>query len=144
MGEMMQADLKKIGINVKLVTYDCSTYLDKSRKGEHALIQLGWSGDNGDPDNFLHVLLGCKAVEAGSNVAQWCDQGFNQLVEKAQQLPSQAERAKLYKKAQEVFIEQAPWVPIAHSKVYRTMLSKVKGYKIDPLGGDIFSQVDLE
>ena len=57
MGEMMQADLKDQHQS-KLVTYDWPTYLDKSRKGEHALIQLGWSGDNGDPDNFLHVLLG--------------------------------------------------------------------------------------
>ena len=63
MGEMMQADLAKVGIKVNLVSYDWPTYLDKSRKGEHSLIQLGWTGDNGDPDNFLHVLLGCQAVK---------------------------------------------------------------------------------
>ena len=144
MGEMMQADLAKIGIKVNLVSYDWPTYLDKSRKGEHSLIQLGWTGDNGDPDNFLHVLLGCQAVKAGSNVAQWCNKNFNELVEKARKVFSQVEREKLYKKAQEIFHNEVPWVPIVHSKVYRAMNKKVKGYTIDPLGGDIFTNVEIK
>ena len=143
-GEMMQADLAKIGIKINLVSYDWPTYLDKSRKGEHSLIQLGWTGDNGDPDNFLHVLLGCQAVKAGSNVAQWCNKNFNELVEKARKIFSQVEREKLYKKAQEIFHDEVPWVPIVHSKVYRAMNKKVKGYTIDPLGGDIFTNVEIK
>jgi len=144
MGEMMQADLAKIGVKVKLVSYDWPTYLSKSRNGEHQLIQLGWSGDNGDPDNFLHILLGCDGVEAGSNVARWCDQKFNDLIIKAKRVTEQQKRSEFYIKAQKIFNEAAPWAPIAHSKVFRTMSSKVKGYKIDPLGGDIFTQVDIQ
>ncbi|EJS90378.1 hypothetical protein AAUPMB_02436, partial [Pasteurella multocida subsp. multocida str. Anand1_buffalo] len=30
---------------------------------------MGWTGDNGDPDNFLNTLLSCAAVESGSNYA---------------------------------------------------------------------------
>tara|TARA_B100000925_G_scaffold291208_1_gene278468 strand:+ start:872 stop:2449 length:1578 start_codon:yes stop_codon:yes gene_type:complete len=144
MGEMMQADLAKIGIKIKLVTYDWPTYLSKSRNGEHSLIQLGWTGDNGDPDNFLHVLLGCQGVKAGSNVALWCNKKFNELVEKARKVFAQKEREKLYKKAQEIFHKEVPWVPIVHSKVYRAMSKKVNGYTIDPLGGDIFTDVEMK
>ena len=61
---MMQADLAKVGIKVRLVTYDWPTYLAKSKTGAHEMLQLGWTGDNGDPDNFLNVLLGCSAVAA--------------------------------------------------------------------------------
>ena len=144
MGEMMQADLAKIGIKVKLVSYDWPTYLSKSRNGEHQLIQLGWTGDNGDPDNFLHILLGCDGVDAGSNVARWCDKKFNNLVMEAKKVSQQNQRSKLYIQAQRIFNENAPWVPIAHSKVFRTMAKNVTGYKIDPLGGDIFTKVDLK
>ncbi len=144
MGEMMQADLAKIGINVKLVSYDWPTYLAKSRKGEHQLIQMGWTGDNGDPDNFLNVLLGCPAVEAGSNLAKWCNDKFNQLVTKAKTVSSQKKRSSLYEQAQVIFNKEVPWVPIAHSVIYRAMSKSVKGYKIDPLGGDIFSKVELD
>ena len=88
------------------------------------MIQLGWTGDNGDPDNFLHVLLGCHGTTAGSNVARWCNQEFNQLVEKARQIFSQEKRDPLYQKAQKIFNQQVPWVPIVHSKVYRAIAKK--------------------
>ncbi|MBC96606.1 MAG: ABC transporter substrate-binding protein [Halobacteriovoraceae bacterium] len=143
MGEMMQADLAKIGIQVKLISYDWPTYLKKSRDGEHQMIQLGWTGDNGDPDNFLHTLLGCSAVEAGSNAAKWCHKEFDSLITQAKIISSRKERSALYLKAQEIFHEELPWIPLAHSKIFRAMSPEVTGYKIDPLGGDIFKTVDL-
>ena len=144
MGEMMQADLAKIGIKAKLVSYEWPTYLKKSSAGEHAMVQLGWTGDNGDPDNFLYTLLGCSAVEAGSNYARWCDKDFESLVVKAKRVTDLEERTDLYERAQVIFKEQAPWVPIAHSIIFRAMSNNVKGYKIDPLGGDIFKTVELK
>ncbi len=144
MGEMMQADLAKIGIKVKLVSYDWPTYLSKSRQGEHQLIQLGWTGDNGDPDNFLYVLLGCSSVDAGSNVSKWCNNKFNKKIVAAKTTTNINKRTKLYKEAQNIFYQRAPWVPIAHSTIFRAMKNNVKGYKIDPLGGDIFTHVSFE
>mgnify|MGYP000038270855 CR=1 FL=1 len=144
MGEMMQADLAKVGINVKLVSYEWPTYLKKSSAGEHQMVQLGWTGDNGDPDNFLYTLLGCSAVKAGSNYARWCNKDFESLVVKAKRVTDLEERTSLYEKAQTIFKTQAPWVPIAHSIIFRAMNKNVTGYKIDPLGGDIFKTVDLK
>ncbi|MBK25007.1 MAG: ABC transporter substrate-binding protein [Halobacteriovorax sp.] len=144
MGEMMQADLAKIGIKAKLVTYDWPTYLKKAREGSHQLIQLGWTGDNGDPDNFLNVLLGCTGVKSGSNVARWCNKKFNDLITKAKLTTVKKSRTALYKKAQNIFKKDAPWAPIAHSIIFRAMSKNVKGYKIDPLGGDIFRTVELK
>ena len=43
---------------------------------------LGWTGDNGDPDNFLHTLLGCDSAQVGigSNIAKFCYKPFDDLV----------------------------------------------------------------
>jgi dipeptide transport system substrate-binding protein len=141
MGELMQADLAQVGIRVNLITYDWPTYLNKSNKGQHSLLQLGWTGDNGDPDNFLHILLGCQGVAAGSNVAKWCHQPFNKLIEQAKITSDQKKRSKLYQKAQVIFKAQAPWVTLAHAKIYRAMRKNITGYIVDPLGGDIFRTV---
>ncbi len=65
-------------------------------------VLLGWTGDNGDPDNFLAVLLGCDAV-GGSNRAQWCNEEFDDLIQKAKVGIRQEERTKLYEQAQVVF-----------------------------------------
>lgn len=144
MGEMMQADLAKVGIRVKLVTYDWPTYLSKTKRGEHTLAQMGWTGDNGDPDNFMHVLLGCAAVESGQNLARWCDPEFDRLVNQAKETPDLRQRTRLYEKAQIGFKQKAPWVTLAHSVVHRAMAKNVEGFRIDPLGGDWFHQVDLK
>lgn len=144
MGELMQADLAKVGIKVKLMTYDWPTYLDKSKKGEHSLIQFGWTGDNGDPDNFFNVLLGCAAVQAGSNLARWCDPEFDKLVETAKLDANMKVRSEDYRKAQQLFKKNIPWVPLAHAKVFRALSSKVVGYKIHPFGTDSFYEVDIK
>jgi dipeptide transport system substrate-binding protein len=144
LGEMMQADLAKVGIRVKLVTYDWPTYLSKAKIGEHTLIQFGWTGDNGDPDNFLGILLGCSSIESGSNYARWCFKPFNDLILEAKKVTDIKKRTELYKKAQVIFKEQMPWVTIDHSTVFRAMSKSVKNYKMDPLGADIFNQVSIE
>jgi dipeptide transport system substrate-binding protein len=144
MGEMMQADLAKVGIKVKLITFDWPTYLSKSKTGEHTLIQFGWTGDNGDPDNFMNVTLGCASVEAGSNYSRWCHKPFNDLIIEAKRNTDMKKRTELYKKAQVIFKEEVPWVTLDHSTVFRAMSKNIKGYKMDPLGADIFNQVTVE
>ncbi|MFN8370547.1 MAG: ABC transporter substrate-binding protein [Bacteriovoracaceae bacterium] len=143
MGELIQADLSQIGIKVKLITYDWPTYLSKSRTGDHPIIQMGWTGDNGDPDNFLGVLLGCSGIEGGSNLARWCNPTFDKLIQEAKKLTVKSEREKKYKTAQEIFHNEAPWVPIAHATTFRVFSNKIKNYKIDPFGGDVFNSIDL-
>lgn len=136
LGELMQADLAKIGVQVRLVQFDWPTYLAKSRTGEHEIIQLGWIGDSSDPDGFLTVLLTCGAISGGSNRARWCHQEFDKIVNQARTEKNIGERKKLYYRAQEIFKEQAPWVPLAHVKVFRAMSKKVKGFRLDSLGRD--------
>lgn len=144
MAEMMQADLAAIGVKVKLVTYDWSTYLDKARNGEHDMLLMGWTGDNGDPDNFLGTLLSCAAVKGGSNYARWCNKDFDKLVTDARQASDQKKRTELYMKAQEVFKTQLPWITIAHAKAFRAMEKRLTGYTMSPFGTDYFYRANLE
>lgn len=143
MAELMQADFGKIGVDVEIVSYEWGEYLERSRaKDRDGAVLLGWTGDNGDPDNFLAVLLGCDAVEA-SNRAQWCHQPFEDLIQEAKTVTDPEERTRLYEEAQVVFKEQAPWATIAHSVVFMPMRPEVEGYKVHPLGGHIFTDVSL-
>jgi dipeptide transport system substrate-binding protein len=143
MAEVLQEDFAKVGVEVEIVSYEWGEYLKLSKElDREGAVLLGWTGDNGDPDNFLAVLLGCDAV-GNANRAQWCHQPFDDLVQKAKVVSDQAERTELYKQAQLVFKEQAPWATIAHSVVYKTVRSEVQDFKIDPFGGHIFYGVSL-
>lgn len=143
MAEVIQADWAKIGVKAEIVTYEWGEYLKRSKEGEHDTLLLGWTGDNGDPDNFLAALLGCASV-GGSNRARWCYEPFEELIQKAKRTSDVKERTKLYEEAQVIFKEQAPWATIAHSVVFEPVRKEVTGYKIDPFGGHVFYGVDIQ
>ncbi|MDH4991916.1 ABC transporter substrate-binding protein [Aquamicrobium lusatiense] len=141
--ELMQSDFAKIGVKVEIVSYEWAEYLDRSKaKDRDGAVILGWTGDNGDPDNFLHTLLGCDAV-GGNNRAQWCNEEFNDLVVKAKATTDQNERVKLYEQAQEVFKREAPWATLDHSLSVVPMRKEVEGFHQSPLGDFAFEGVDL-
>ena len=142
--EMMQADLAKVGVNAKLVTYEWGEYRKRLQAGEHMTGQLGWTGDNGDPDNFF-FLLGCAAARpGGQNLSKWCDKSFDDKLVKARQTFDKAERTKLYEEMQVIAKEEAPQLTIAHSVVYEPTRKEVTDYKVSPLGRHEFFGVGLE
>jgi dipeptide transport system substrate-binding protein len=105
---------------------------------------MGWTGDNGDPDNFF-FLLGCPdGKPAGNNIPKWCNAEFDSLLAKARTLPDQAERAKLYARMQEIEHDDEPELLIAHSIVYEATRANVVGYKQSPIGTHAFNGVDVK
>ncbi|MDJ0968621.1 MAG: ABC transporter substrate-binding protein [Kiloniellales bacterium] len=143
MAELIQADWDKVGVKAEIVSFEWGEYLKRSKEGEHDSVLLGWTGDNGDPDNFLAVLLGCDAV-GGSNRARWCHQPFEDLIQKAKVTSELEDRTKLYKEAQVIFKEEAPWVTTAHAVVFKPVRKEVVDFKINPLGTHVFYGVDLQ
>ena len=145
MAELMQSDLAKVGITAELKTFEWGEYRKRLQAGEHMMGMLGWTGDNGDPDNFMGVLLSCgSAREGGQNVAKWCNEDFTKLIDQAKAISDVEKRTALYKQAEAIFHDQAPWVPIAHSLVSVPMKKTVIGYKVHPLGTHIFEGVDIQ
>lgn len=144
MAELIQADFGKVGVEVEIVSYEWGEYLKRSKDTDRdGAVLLGWTGDNGDPDNFLAVLLGCDGV-GGSNRAQWCHKPFEDLIQKAKVVSDPAARTDLYKRAQIEFKKEAPWATIAHSVVFKPVRKEVTGFKIDPFGGHSFYGVDIK
>lgn len=144
MAELIQADFAKVGVSVEIVSYDWTQYLKLAGDPKHdGAVLAGWTGDNGDPDNFLTPLLGCDGVGSG-NKAAWCNKDFDTLIKKAAAISDQSERAKLYVQAEAIFKKEAPWATIAHSLVNMPMSTKVKGYLMDPLGSHRFDGVDID
>jgi dipeptide transport system substrate-binding protein len=144
MAEMMQADLKKVGIDVDIVSYEWGEYLKRTKNGEHDMALLGWTGDNGDPDNFF-FLHGCAAARpGGQNLSKWCNKDYDDRLNKAKTLTDQKERAKLYGEMQVIDHEEAPDLKIAHSVVYEVMRKGVTGFKQSPFGAHQFNGVDVK
>ncbi len=140
-GEAMQADLKNVDIDVELVTFEWGTYLKRQRNQpeEMDLFQLGWTGDNGDPDNFLAVLLDGLA---DPNVrTQWKNEEYHDLIMKGKQALNKEERTRIYREAQELIHEEVPMINIAHSLVVWPMKNRVMNFKLHPTASVRMHQV---
>ncbi|SMF09880.1 MULTISPECIES: ABC transporter substrate-binding protein [unclassified Pseudomonas] len=143
MAEMLQSDWAKIGIKAKIVSYEWGEYIKRSKGGEQGAMLIGWSGDNGDPDNWLGTLYGCDAID-GNNFSKWCYKPYDDLIKQAKATSDQAKRTELYQQAQHILKQQVPITPIAHSTVYQPMSVKVKDFKISPFGLNAFYGVSVD
>ena len=134
--QAMQSNLKEVGIEVEIRSFDWGTYLEKTENGEHDMALLGWTGDNGDPDNFLYVLLDKDNAVKGSagNIAFYKSDELHELLIEAQKTMDKKKRTDLYKEAQQVIHEDAPWVPMAHSTPPIALKNGIMNYKPSPLG----------
>lgn len=143
MSEMIQADWAKVGVKAKIVSYEWGEYVKRLKNGEGTVYLAGWTGDNGDPDNWLGTLLSCKAM-SGNNYAQWCNKAFDQLVNDARVTTDKAKREEKYRQAQVIFKQELPWTTMAHSVVTVFTTPNVKGFEISPFGNVRFDGVSVE
>ena len=141
--ELLQADLSAVGLKAEIITFEWGEYLKQSSDPKHkGAVQAGWTADNGDPDSFLTPLLSCGAV-GGNNKALWCDQQFNQLLDEARSTNVEARRSELYKQAQQIAADQAPWIPLANGLITVVTTPDVVGYQIEPSDAHRFDGVDI-
>ncbi|MGB7919787.1 MAG: ABC transporter substrate-binding protein [Desulfobacterales bacterium] len=143
-GEAMAADLAKVGITAKVVTFEWGTYLKRQREqpADMDLFQLGWTGDNGDPDNFLAVLF--DGLASSAIRTQWHNERYHELMVKGRQTIDQNERAKIYEEAQQLIYDEVPVISVAHSTVIWPALKNVKDFKLHPTSSVRMKNVWLE
>ena len=141
--EVIKKNLEDVGIPAKIVTFEWATYLDKAKNGEADAFMLGWTGDNGDADNFIYTLLDKDNI-GSNNYAYYSNDEVHDLLIAAQSEVDEAKRIDLYKQAQVIIHEDAPWVPLAHSTPLLAAKSGVKGFLPHPTGSDKLANVSIE
>lgn len=139
--QMIQQDLKQIGmtINLKSMTYPelktaGGTRSTKDKPGVPMSI-MGWIQDYPDPANFLDVLFNAKGIKPVSslNRAFYSNPQVNKLLDEAGVELDRAKRLKMYQRAEQLIMDDAPWVPLVHTERYVATQPWVDGYKLHPM-----------
>jgi dipeptide transport system substrate-binding protein len=137
--EMLQADWKKIGVNVKVVNLEWAEFLRRVRAGEHSIALVGWAADIADPDNFFVPLVTCSRPTP----SRWCPQEVDNLLQQARATVNEQQRARFYRQVAERVQAEMPYLPLAHTNQFRPVRKEVQGYRLDPLTRTILQDVDL-
>jgi len=132
MAVAIQSYLKKIGVDVSIQQMEFGSFLAKVRSGDyHGMAMTGWSGDNGDPDNFLYELFDSETIPVGDTSHYKNDQ-VDSLLAQAQKETDHAARVKLYKQAQQLIWQGAPWLFLNNTLQVRATTDNVTGFVLNP------------
>jgi peptide/nickel transport system substrate-binding protein len=135
MGTAIQADLAKIGLKVKIETYEWNTFLGKVNpglEGKADMAEMAWMTNDPDTLPYLALRSGAWPDKGGFNSGYYSNPKVDKLLERARTITDQGERAKLYKQMQALVYHDAPWVFVANWKQNAVSTSRVKNFKLQP------------
>ena len=143
--ELIKEDLNNVGVNVTIRSVTRTFLIDQlNKKSEnYDMILTGWLAGNLDPDSFMRPILSCNAASEMTNLSNWCDEDFDQLMDKALDSPNLWERAHVYNQAQELILSKLPIIPLANMKRVLVVNSRVRHIEMNPFGSLNFSTLSL-
>jgi peptide/nickel transport system substrate-binding protein len=128
----LQGYFQKIGIETDVRKLDMGAFLSTVRSGKYqGLFLSGFSGDNGDPDNFMDSLFNANRLPVG-DTSHYRNDAVLKLMEEAARSPDHAKRLALYKTIQRQILDDAPWVFVNSVLQVRAARKEVKGFRLNP------------
>jgi peptide/nickel transport system substrate-binding protein len=129
LSEDIKKQLALIGVNVQIVKpVDWDEFGSILSEGTFDLALSGWIDMSGDPDYTLSFLLSGEESNP-YNLARWHSKLFDEKLQKAREFPlsNVSGKIQLYNEAQKIFQQEAPWIPLTHTKIFIIHHRKVKG-----------------
>ncbi len=137
-------DWAQVGVKCNLKTKDWTAYLDDARNHRLSTWMLGWTGDNGDPDNFLFFFFGNKPAKDVPNYNTWDNAQVRDLLVQAQRSVDDPTRDALYKQVATLVRAESPRLPFAHTTPPLFAQTYVQGYVTNPTGTELFNTVTVD
>jgi peptide/nickel transport system substrate-binding protein len=137
--EAFRGDLEKVGFTIVPKSYPWRPdYNQKVNNGNAGMYLLGWTGDFGDPDNFVGTFFRTAQPAWGFNNKDIFD-----ALEAARAETDQDKRIKAYEDANKLIMEFLPGVPYVHTQPSLAFVKKVKGYVPSPVSLESFATVTV-
>jgi len=128
----IQSYLGKVGVKASVRKQEMGAYLSEVRSGKYGgMFLVGWTGDNGDPDNFLEELFSSRKIPVG-DTSRYKNPEVDDLLAQAQRESDHGKRVALYHKAQKLILDDAPWIFVNSLVQVRAARKEVKGFQLNP------------
>ena len=138
LAEAIQGYLSKVGVKCNIKSFDWTTYKSEVKKGDYDICFYGWTGDNGDPDNFMNLL--CDE-NVSMNVARYKNADYKALINKGLVTPTGDARNAIYTQCETFVAGQSVWLPISHAETLCAYGPKVSGFLYHQTGVTPFAGV---
>ncbi|MBL7106500.1 MAG: hypothetical protein ISS77_02680 [Phycisphaerae bacterium] len=127
-GEFYSRCFKEAGLDIEMEYMDWPTFQDKVKTKSAQIFSLGWIADIPDSENFLQLFYS-KNVSPGTNNFNYSNPEFDKIYEQISVMPDSPERTKLYRKAEQIVVEDCPAVFLYHGVAYVLYHDWLHNYK---------------
>jgi peptide/nickel transport system substrate-binding protein len=133
MAEIVQAQLKEVGIDAQIESMEWGTFLDAAKGGKYDLTFLGWANSTADGSELFYPNFHSKNI-GSSNRIRYNNPTFDKLVEESRTNIDPEVRKQKLKEANEFLLKDAAVVVMNHGVITAAVDKSVKGLEIDPTG----------
>jgi oligopeptide transport system substrate-binding protein len=120
---------ENLGVEVSTRQTEFATFLSDLRNGKFQMFELGWVADYPDPENFLRIKFHSDST---NNDTQYANAEVDRLLDQADEETDEATRLSLYQQAEQIIVNDMPWIPLFHDKFSVLIKPYVKGYVLPP------------
>jgi peptide/nickel transport system substrate-binding protein len=138
LAEAIAGYLDKVGVKCTIEPFDWTTYKQKVKDGNFDIGFYGWTGDNGDPDNFMALL---SDKDPAMNIARYDNPAYLDLINQGKAAPEGAGRDAIYKQLEQIQVDENPWLLISHSKLLSAYNPRIQGYYYHVTGNIFLSEM---
>ncbi len=131
--EVIQGYLAEAGIFAEIRQLDWSGFKQAVNTGEPDAFWLSWWADYPDPENFLYPLFHSESVGPAGNRTRCLDPETDRLIDESRRTMDEKKRYRLYRKAEDRIIKNAPWVFMWHRADYYVVQPWVADFRIYPI-----------
>lgn len=142
MAQIIQANLKEIGIDVEIIVAEVSTFLQYTGMGEHDILIGLWYVSTGDADYGYYPLLHSKSVGPVGNRSFYENSQVDNLLDRAREISDLKEREKYYQDVQKIIYDEVPLLPIAYKNYTIGLQRNIEGFVFKPNGNHILSKIE--
>lgn len=135
--EVIASQLKKVGINLTVRSYEFGTFFADIKAGNFQLYSLTWVGII-DPDILYYVFSSKSLPPQGANRGHYINNEVDKLLEASRQTMDMQKRINIYKKVQNILFNELPVYPLWYHKNIVVYKKDLKNFKILP-GGEYTS-----
>lgn len=120
---------ENLGVSISIEQSDFGLFLQDVDEGNFQMFSLGWIADYPDPQNFLEIKLHSNSA---NNETKYSNPDVDALLDQASSETDEDERLRLYQEAEQIIVNDAPWIPLYHGKSSALIKPYVNGFELEP------------
>ncbi|RMG60663.1 MAG: ABC transporter substrate-binding protein [Deltaproteobacteria bacterium] len=129
--QVIQEQLRRIGIDVKILSYEWGTFFSDIKRGNFQLYSLTWVGIT-DPDIYYYAFHSKSTPPAGANRNGYANPEVDRLVEEGRRVLSPAKRKEIYSRVQKIIARDLPIYGLWFSKNVLVADRRIRGFTLYP------------